>query len=157
MITGNIYSNKNQFLLQNCPYFNTVFEIINKIDFSKIDDGTFRTETDDFFYLLVTYKTKDDMSQANAESHRKYIDFQYIVYGEELIGYSGNADSRLSDTGYDTVKDIEYYSIVSNESFFIMKKDMFAIFYPNEIHRPGLSNKEPRSVRKVIFKIKNNF
>lgn len=156
MITGNIINNKNQILLLNSSFFNKVLEIILNADFSKLDNGTFNLESDNFFYLIITYKTKYNINQAKAESHRKYIDFQYIIYGEELMGYAGSADSILSNVDYDAEKDIEYYNIVSDESFFILKKDMFAIFYPNEIHRPGLSNKELRSVRKIIFKIKIN-
>jgi len=30
---------------------------------------------------------------------------------------------------------------------------MNALFFPEDVHRPGLTNKETRSVRKVIFKV----
>ena len=153
MITGDINNNKNQILLQNNRYFNSALEIISKTNFSSIDDGKFELESDDFFYFLTTYKTKGNINEALAESHRKYIDLHYIIYGEEVIGYGGSAGSMLT-ADYNEEKDIELFNCTSGENFIILRKDMFAIFYPYEIHRPGLSSKEIRSVRKMVFKIK---
>jgi len=154
MITGDINNNKNQILLQNNRYFNSALEIISKTNFANIDDGKFELEADDFFYFLITYKTKEKINEASAECHRKYIDFHYIIYGEEVMGYAGYAGSKLTAADYNEEKDIELFSCASGENFFILKKDMFVIFYPYEIHRPGLSSSEARSVRKMIFKIK---
>ena len=154
MITGDINNNKNQILLQNNRYFNSALEIISKTNFANIDDGKFELEADDFFYFLITYKTKENINEASAESHRKYIDFHYIIYGEEAMGYAGSAYSKLTAADYDEEKDIELFNSVSGENFFILKKDMFALFYPYEIHRPGLSSSGARSVRKMVFKIK---
>ncbi len=54
---------------------------------------------------------------------------------------------------YDAGNDVELFSRIEDESFFVLKKGMYAVFFPEDIHRPGLSNKETRGVRKVIFKI----
>ena len=154
MITGDISNNKNQILLQNNRYFNSALEIISKTNFTSIDDGKFELEADDFFYFLITYKTKGNINEAAAESHRKYIDFHYIIYGEEVMGYAGSVDSKLITADYNEEKDVELFNCISGENFFILRKDMFVLFYPFEIHRPGLSSKEMRSVRKMVFKIK---
>ena len=156
MIIGNVNINKNQILTQNNPYFGRALEIITKTDFSKLNDWTFSIESDDFFYILLTYKTKNNIDETRAESHKKYIDLQYVIYGEELLGYSSLSNPELSNIDYNAEKDISFYNSVSNESFLILKKDMFAVLFPNEIHRSGLINKEIRSVRKAVFKIKNN-
>jgi len=154
MITGDINNNKNQILLQNNRYFNSALEIISKTNFANIDDGKFELEDDDFFYFLFTYKTKDNINELLAESHRKYIDFQYIIYGEEAVGCADYTGSRLVTADYNEEKDVELFNNIYDEKFFVLRKDMFAIFYPYEIHRSGLSNKEIRSVRKMVFKIK---
>ena len=156
MITGYININKNQILIQGNPYFSKALEIITKTDFSRLDDGTFNLESDDFFYLLLTYKTKNNIDETKAESHKKYIDLQYVIYGEELLGYSSLSNPEPSNSDYNAEKDISFHNVVSNENFLILKKDMFAVLFPDEIHRSGLSNKEIRSVRKAVFKIKNN-
>ena len=53
----------------------------------------------------------------------------------------------LGDLNNDQIQDLKYSYRYFN------KKDMLVIFYPYEIHRPGISNIEKRSVRKAIFKI----
>ena len=54
---------------------------------------------------------------------------------------------------YNEENDTELFSRVDNENFFVLKKDMYCIFFPEDIHRPGLTNKETRSIRKIIYKI----
>ena len=70
------------------------------------------------------------------------------------MGYGGSAYSKLTAADYNEEKDIELFNCASGENFFILRKDMFVLFYPYEIHRPGLSSSEVRSVRKMVFKIK---
>jgi YhcH/YjgK/YiaL family protein len=54
---------------------------------------------------------------------------------------------------YDEGSDSELFKRIEDESFFVLKKGMYAVFFPEDVHRPGLTNKETRGVRKVIFKI----
>ncbi len=155
MIIGDIYINKDQLVLDNKSYVSKIQELINETDFSKVDDGVYEIDGDNFFYLLTTYQTESFSAHKKAEVHMKYTDLQYILYGEELIGYGGTMTLMLPSIDYDEKKDIEYLNHVADESFFILKKDKFALFYPYEIHRPGIINQEKRSVRKIVFKIKN--
>ena len=155
MVIGDINNMKNQLVLANKSYISKILELISGTDFSKVDDGVYKIDGDDFFYLLTTYQTESISGHKKAEFHKKYTDLQYMLYGEELIGYGGTMASMLSSIDYDEKKDIEYLNHVADESFFILKKDRFALFDPYEIHRPGISNQEKRSVRKIVFKIKN--
>ena len=54
---------------------------------------------------------------------------------------------------YDADNDIELLKRIEDESFFVLKKGMYAVFFPEDVHRPGLTDKEGHGVRKVIFKI----
>ena len=152
MIIGfldNLNSNK----LTCMDHFNEIIKLIETTDFTKKDDGVYKTDSEDFYYIISTYNTSDSMEEKPAEVHRKYIDLQYILYGEEKIGYADYKNSRISLKEYDGKNDVELFSRIENESFFILKKDMYAVFFPEDIHRPGLTNKEVRGVRKVIFKV----
>lgn len=153
MIIGLFDKNKDQILNKYNRYFQQACKIIENYDFCKIDDGRYEVDGLDFYYLIKTYKTNYIKQDVYAETHRKYIDLQYIIYGEELAGYADYQNPKRIFTDYDSEKDLELFSSVSNESFFLLKKDNFIIFYPYEIHRPGLAQDETRSIRKVIFKI----
>ena len=152
MIIGNLKTDIMQIFGQKNKYFNAAIDTIKKINFSSLDDGKYFLEDDSFFYILSTYKTRQ-IEDSFSEAHRKYIDLQYLFYGEELIGYADYNSLKRYRAEYDVQKDIELFSNVDGESFFILKKDMFAVFYPYEIHRPGISHLEIRSVRKAVFKI----
>ncbi|MFC2145638.1 YhcH/YjgK/YiaL family protein [Actinomycetota bacterium] len=153
MIIGFIDSlNSNKFL-SGIGQSNKITGIIEKTDFTKKDDDTYRTGSEDYFYIITTYNTSDNIEEKPAESHRKYIDLQYILYGEEKIGYADYTSPKMQLKEYNGGNDIELFSRIENESFFILKKGMFAVFFPEDVHRPGLTNKEVRGVRKIIFKI----
>ena len=152
MIIGNLKTDIMQIFSQKNKYFNAAIDTIKKINFARLDDGKYFLEDDSFFYILSTYKTRR-IEDSFSEAHRKYIDFQYLFYGEELIGYANYNSLKRYRAEYDVQKDIELFSNVDDESFFILKKNIFPFFYPYEIHRPGVSHLEIRSVRKAVFKI----
>ena len=153
MIICSINNYEDQINYIKINYLKDAIAIIKTTDFGKLDDGLFEVYNRDFYYLISTYKTSKSIDEKPAEAHRRYIDLQYIIYGEEKVGYGNYNSNKVLEEEYNRDKDIELFKKVENESFFILKKDMYIIFFPEDIHRPGLSNIEIRGVRKVIFKI----
>ncbi|MCL5073856.1 MAG: YhcH/YjgK/YiaL family protein [Actinobacteria bacterium] len=153
MLIGYLNAQKDFILSQNNNYFSKAVENINRVDFSSATDGTYNLKEKDFFYHLVTYKTKEKIDQTSAEVHKRYIDFIYILSGKETMGYMPNKDSYFFSSNYDFVKDVELIKDIVSENFFTVKEGMFVIFYPGEIHRSGLMVDEPLIIRKLIFKI----
>ena len=130
-----------------------ILDFAEKNDFKVLEDNTYEISGKNLFYILTSYKTADSISEKYAELHRKYIDIQILLYGEEKFGYSDISSVKKVYKEYDEEKDIELYSVVENEDFFLLKPSMFAVFFPEDVHRPGLSAGVSRSVRKVIFKL----
>ena len=155
MLIGYLNAQEDQIERMNNNYFNEVVENIKKVDFSTAVDGTYNLKEKDFFYHLVSYKTKEKIVETSAEVHQRYIDFIYIISGKETIGYMPKMDHYVFDSGYDSVKDVELINNIVGESFFTVKAGMFVIFYPGEIHRSGLMADEPSILRKLVFKILN--
>ena len=153
MIIGFIDSLSSNKWFSGIGRSNKIADIIEKTDFTKKDDGTIKIDTDDLYYILTTYNTSNDIEEKPAEAHRKFIDLQYILYGEEKIGYADYRNPKMLFKDYDRDNDIEFFKRIEDESFFILKKGMYAVFFPEDVHRPGLTNKETRGIRKVIFKI----
>ena len=130
-----------------------ILDFAEKNDFKVLEDNIYEISGKNLFYILASYKTADSISEKYAELHRKYIDIQILLYGEEKFGYSDISSVKKVYKEYDEDKDIELYSVVENEDFFLLKPSMFAVFFPEDVHRPGLSAAVSRSVRKVIFKL----
>jgi len=153
MIIGSINDSEGQTNYIKINHLKEVLKIIKTTDFSRLDDGVFEVFNKNLYYFISTYRTVKSVEEKSAEAHRKYIDLQYIIYGEEKIGYANYSNNKVLGQEYSKEKDIELFKKVKNESFFKLKKDMYVIFFPEDIHRTGLSNMEIRGVRKVVFKI----
>ena len=84
------------------------------------------------------------------EAHRKYIDIQFIVSGEEQIGVNLLKD-QPSMNGYNENNDIIFFE--GDSSLVKMEAGMFAIFYPDDLHMPGVKVDQSLKVKKVVVKV----
>ena len=56
---------------------------LQKTDFSALADGRYELDGDNVFANVMSYETHE--RNDTPESHREYIDIQYVIDGEELI------------------------------------------------------------------------
>lgn len=102
------------------------------------------------FAIASEYITKP-RSACVWETHREYIDVQLIVEGCESIDYAPS--STLSEINrYDKENDCTLYSGEGSE--IRLEPGSFAIFYPEDAHRPCVVNEISVPVRKVVVKVK---
>lgn len=130
------------------PRFAKAFEYIHKTDFSTIIDGKYEIEKDTIFALIQEYNTKDP-KEAKLEAHRKYIDIQYIHSGAELIGIAPfHQQPQVVDK---PENDITFFE--GEASFVKLETGMFAIFFPEDLHMPGILIHQPATVKKIVIKV----
>lgn|SRR5574344_1089155 len=147
---------KNKVIL-NKEFLNTdekikiALDFINNCDFNKMPNGKIPIKNDEIWANLQTYTTKPD---AMFEAHKKYIDIQYIISGNENIEIS-DYDNCSKETSYNTDNDIEFLESNDSEIVNMTEKD-FLILYPNDAHKPSISTDKtnPDEVRKLVIKIK---
>jgi YhcH/YjgK/YiaL family protein len=84
------------------------------------------------------------------EAHRKYLDIQYLVWGEERIGYAAGEGFQCIEP-YDMEKDIAFYT--GNGYELPLGNGYFVILFPGEYHMPGIMHHAPTLVRKVVIKV----
>jgi biofilm protein TabA len=101
------------------------------------------------FALVQEYSTRPEFECA-WEAHRKYIDIQYLVAGQERIDYAPVASLQISNP-YDSSKDRANYT--GTGSLLHLQAGMFAIFFPHDAHRPCMAYRDPTSVRKIVLKV----
>ena len=131
------------------PEFTKAFNYLKNTDFSKLDDGKYKIDGDDMFAIVQHYDTKES-ANAKLESHFKYIDIQYMHSGTELIGVS-TLYKQLPFKN-DPENDIAFYE--GEASFVKLTKGMFAIFFPDDMHMPGIKSEQSQLVKKVVIKVK---
>lgn len=135
------------------PGIKKAFDFIQKNDFSSFLPGKYEVEGDKIFVLVNEYETKK-ASETFPEAHRKYIDIQLMVSGNELFGYAPFSGQKVQSE-YNEKKDIAFFN--SKVDFFELKPGMFAIFFNNELHQPGILIEKPKTVKKVVVKVLANF
>lgn len=132
------------------PLFRKAFEYLARTDFSKVEKGKYELEGDKLFAIVNEYDTISPDNE-QMESHKKYIDIQYIVSGAERIGHDFLKDQTPSKV-YDPEKDFMLWA--EKPSFFsVLQQGMFAVFFPHDLHMPNIMMEGPSPVKKVVIKV----
>lgn len=137
-----IYKNLNSKIAKSLEY-------LKNTDFSKIENGRYDLE-EDVFAIVQEYNSKP-LENNKLEAHKVYTDIQYIAEGCEKIGYE-TLDKLTISEEYDEKRDILFYK--EQGELFTINKGMFAIFFPQDAHMPGIRVNEPIKVKKIVIKIK---
>ena len=132
--------------------FKRAFEFIKEAVEKDFSAGRYELNGEELFASVQEYTTKPE-SEGAFEGHEKYIDIQYIVAGEERIDVTPIGDAVISKP-YDPEKDIAFYGDVTAAARLILKPNAYAIFFPADIHKPGLAASAQQSVKKIVVKVK---
>jgi YhcH/YjgK/YiaL family protein len=131
------------------PRLAKAFDYLRGTDLAQLSIGRHDIVGDEVFALVQEYRTRAD-AEGFWESHRRYIDVQYVASGAERMGYA-NIGKLKARQAYDVDKDLLIYD--GQGDFFVVTAGMFTIFKPQDAHMPCLSPGEPTTVRKVVIKV----
>ena len=118
-------------------------------EFKDVAVGRYELDGDTIYYMVQEFVTEKE--RAVCEGHKKYIDIQYIVSGEEAMGYA-QIDTEKTLVKEDVGIDCWFYKCES-EKVNLFSGD-FIIFYPEDLHKPCLAVNEPEKCKKVVVKVK---
>lgn len=125
-------------------------------DLNKLDDGRYNIDGDNLFINVMTVDSVSKDSKS-CELHRNYADIQILIEGEELMEYATSREEFLPVTEYDATSDFQSINPTGGVSTLILKPNMFAVFYPNEPHKPTCFINEIKTIRKAVLKVHTNF
>jgi len=129
---------------------NKSFEYIRITDLKNLPAGRYPIDGENIFALVSEYKTKSEQ-EGKLEAHKKYIDVQHVISGEELMGYAPLGGQKVLDP-YKEENDIVFYT--GDKSFTKVSEGMFAIFFPEDVHMPGIASGKSSSVKKLVIKVR---
>jgi len=132
------------------PRLAAAFEYLRCFDRS-IAAGRYSILGDEVFALVQDYRTTPAVEK-KYESHRLYIDLQYLVSGTETIYWQPLANLRVTDP-YVEEKDVQLYAGEDDRPIHLLPDD-FVILFPHDGHKPGCIRAESQGVRKVVVKVR---
>lgn len=129
------------------PLFAQAIEFLKSTDLNAHELGKIVLKEGELFvnFAAARPKTKDD---AKIETHNNFIDIQIPLTGTELMGYMPRTD--LAEAEYNAEKDVTFYPGHATD-YLTVKPGMFAIFFPEDAHAPGVTEVE---LKKVIVKVR---
>jgi biofilm protein TabA len=145
--------NKQEFARQyqlNKAYWDKAFTFLKEQNLQTIAKGKYPIDGDNV-YASVTEDPSKDFDKTNWESHRKYIDLQCIVIGEEKMGVWPVENATVTKE-YDDKKDVANYT--AEGKFYVGKAGTFFIFFPSDAHRPNITPGGNKVVKKIVIKVK---
>lgn len=130
--------------------FRVAFEYLLRTDFTHVENGKYPLDGENVFAIVNRYETKSE-DELKWEGHRKYIDIQFVASGDEQIGIV-EIGKMSTATEYDETKDVQFFS--GEGEFFALGEKTFAIIFPHEVHKPGITAEGNSAVLKVVIKVR---
>lgn len=128
----------------------TALEFLAKPETKELPVGRYELDGDNI-YVLIQDQTTAPVEKKRAESHRNYIDIQYLFTGKEVQGYAPLLPGVKGEEP--AGKDNIYYDEVADEQFVTLHPGEFTVYFTNDIHRPNCTMDRTCYIHKAVVKI----
>jgi len=135
---------------KNKAEWDKTFAFLRDNDLADLKPGTYKIDGDNV-YAIITEAPSKEFDKSAWESHRKYIDLQYVITGKEKIGLVQISSATVTKP-YDETKDFANYS--AEGEYYIAKPGTFFLFFSEDVHRPNIKVKGYDVVKKLVIKIR---
>ena len=134
------------------PALKKALAFLCRQDVPGFPDGKVEIDGDRVYAIIQRYETiKTDAPKF--EFHRKYIDLQYIVSGEETIGWAP-AESMTITEAYNADKDICVGKVAAGTWTPVrLQAGQLTVLRPEDGHAPKLACGAPSPVMKIVVKM----
>ena len=113
------------------------------------EPGLYEIDGNKLFVMVQCYTTKP-LQGSPWETHRRYIDIQYVHSGVENIGFS-EVSGLKPEVPYNQEEDCELFS--GDGVMLPLPAGSFAVFFANEAHMPRIIKDTPVEVYKLVIKV----
>lgn len=127
-------------------------DFLRRTDFSTLAPGVVEIEGRDIYAQILDLTTKEKQEN-RPEVHRRYLDIQFLAWGEEKIGFAIDTGNNVISESLLEQRDIIFYQQMENESEIEMTPGHYVIFFPQDVHRPQCHKEKESVIRKVVIKV----
>lgn len=142
----------NSYLYENChKSFKTAFDFLKSYD--AMDDGVIEIDGKDIYAIITNKFTTAPINSEciNFEAHKKYIDIQCVLKGDEYMMVNNVENLELTEPYIDK-NDIVFYKGKGN--LINLKSSYFAILFPEDAHKGGIAISNVTNEIRITVKIK---
>ena len=136
---------------KNPERWQNAFQYLKTTDLANAGLGKTALDGENLFASIAEYFPKK-REEVRYESHQKYIDIQYVIKGEEIMGIT-TRDKVTDDEAYNEENDITFYKSESGDYRLATPRN-FLVFFPEDMHRPSITTGDSVMVKKVVVKVK---
>ncbi len=133
----------------NKIYWDKAFSFLKEHTLTTLSTGKHPIDGTNVF-ATVTEDPSKDFDKTQWESHRKYIDLQCVITGEEKMGKYPFLKLTVTKP-YDETRDVANYS--GDGKIYDIKAGSFIIFFPADAHRPNITPGGNKPVKKIVIKV----
>lgn len=133
------------------PYFADAFAFLRREDLRDLPDGQYEIQGRCLFATVV-HQNGRSVEDAKLEAHDEYIDIQFVIQGNEQMGWKSRGDITVSAEKPEEYPDVYFYD-EAPVSWNTVLPGAFAIFFPEDAHMPLISDDK---IHKVILKVAVN-
>lgn len=138
---------------RNKEYWDKAFTWLRETNLDIVSPGKHILDGDNVFIMASEAATKD-FKDTKWEAHKKYIDIQYVVKGEEKMGIGPLAEAAPVEA-YNDSRDVAFFSINDDYCKFpVARPGTLLIFFPADVHRPGIKTGTCERTSKIVIKIR---
>jgi YhcH/YjgK/YiaL family protein len=131
------------------------FDFLKAVANTDLQDGRIPIEGDRVYALVQSYRKAPPSANGGPllETHRQYIDIQYVASGVEAIGWAPVARLTVIQP-YDSSKDAEF-GVAPPAALTLVRltAGQLAVLWPEDAHAPRLAADQPAQVKKIVVKV----
>jgi len=135
---------------KNEKAWDDALKFLRRPDLDTLSPGKYPIDGDKV-YATIGVGPNKEFDKTSFESHRKYIDLQYVIKGKEKIGVAQVSKATVT-VPYNEPNDIAHYT--AEGKYYIAAPGTFFLFFPVNAHRPGIKVDGYDTVRKLVIKIR---
>ena len=133
------------------PLFERAFRFLADTDLRSFSPGRHPVDGDRL-YLSIDHVEGRGRDGARLEAHRRYIDIQYTIEGDEEIGWMPLAACGSPSGPFDEGKDVGFFAMRPT-TWLAVPAGTFVIFFPDDAHAPLAGR---GALKKAIMKVAVN-
>ena len=142
--------NKDSFYVayhRNKKLWDAAFDFLKNQPLEVLKPGKYPI-LDEQVFATISEAPSHKLEDVKWESHRNYIDLQYIIKGKEKIGVT-DISTAIITKPYSP--DVINYN--AEGTYYTAEPGQFFLFFPNDAHRPTIQVEGYDVVKKIVIKI----